>query len=158
MSKSIMPGQWRSIPVQKADFTYFYEMAVRWGDLDVLGHVNNAELIRYLECGRIAYGDEVLNLRFTPSIDEGWILADLQCTFHRQLRYPAAITVGTRISRLGYRSMELTGAVFLGDELILSARVVGVWFDYKAQKSKPIPDAVRAAVRAFEKIQPEEAA
>jgi acyl-CoA thioester hydrolase len=144
-------------PMQKTDFVHFYGMAVRWGDLDVLGHVNNAELIRYLECGRIAYCDEVLNLRFTPFIDDGWILADLQCIFHRQLRYPAAIAVGTRISRLSNRSIELTGAIFLGDELILSARVIGVWFDYKAQKSKPIPDEVRAAVRAFEKIQPEEA-
>ena len=31
-------------------------MPVRWGDMDALGHVNNAMYFRYAESGRIATG------------------------------------------------------------------------------------------------------
>ena len=41
--------------MQQSEFQHLYQMDVRWGDQDVLGHVNNAQLIRYIECGRVDY-------------------------------------------------------------------------------------------------------
>ena len=31
------------------------DMDVRWGDMDALGHVNNARYLTFFETGRIAY-------------------------------------------------------------------------------------------------------
>jgi acyl-CoA thioester hydrolase len=143
----------------KTDFRHFYDLAVRWADMDSLGHVNNAELIRYLECGRVAYCADVLNFSFYPGLPEGWILAELSCTYHRQLQYPATVTVATRCSRLGGRSGELSAALYRqgSEELLSSSRAVIVWFNYQQQCSVPIPDTVRMAIKAYEVTAPNEA-
>lgn len=144
--------------MQRTDFVHFYELPVRWGDLDALGHVNNVQLISYLECGRVAYCDKVLGLQFTPALKQGWILADIQCTFHQQLQFPCSIEVATRISRLGTSSAELVAAIFKrgSDGLILSSHAVTVWFDYEKQAGTPIPATVRSSIKRFEKTAPDE--
>lgn len=142
----------------RAEFVHFYEMPVRWGDADILGHINNAKYFQYLECGRIAYCEEVLALRFQPGIRQGWILAAINCTFHRQLLYPTTIEVGTRVSRFGASSATISAAIFENgsDRLIASSEATTVWFDYVRQASCQIPEDVRARVRKFEKTAPAE--
>lgn len=146
--------------MKRADFVHFYTLTVRWSDLDALGHVNNVQFLRYLESGRIAYCNDVLGLQFTPTMKQGWILAEIRCTFHQQLMFPNTVEVATRSSRLGTRSGELTAAIFKmgSNELILSSDAVMVWFDYEKQMSLPIPADVREAIRLFEKNIPNESA
>ncbi len=132
----------------RLQFSHFFEMAVRWGDLDALGHVNNVQLIRYLESGRVAYCSDVLGIDFAKQLKAGWILADLQVTFLNQLHYPATIQVATRITSMGNSSAQLDATVFHNntDQRILDSKGVFVWFDYEDQKSATIPETVRRAI------------
>ena len=141
--------------MSQLQFSHFFEMAVRWGDLDALGHVNNVQLIRYLESGRIAYCSEVLDLDFAKQLKAGWILADLQVTFLNQLRYPATIQVATRITSMGNSSARLDATVSHNntDQLILESKGVFVWFDYEEQKSVNIPQTIRQMIVDFEQIE-----
>ncbi len=81
----------------------------------------------------VAYCDAVLGLQFTPGLKQGWILADIQCTFHQQLQFPCSIEVATRISRSHTSSAELVAAIFKrgSDGLILSSHVLTFWFNYE---------------------------
>lgn len=140
--------------MDRTKFRHFYQLPVRWGDLDALQHVNNVQFARYLECGRVAYCYDVLGIDFSRPPTAGWILADLQCTFHSQLHFPCTIDVATRISSLGNRSAHLEAAVLPEREQkpVLSSKGVFVWFDYKKQKSATVPASVRAQIEAFENI------
>lgn len=141
--------------MSRLQFSHFFEMAVRWGDLDALGHVNNVQLIRYLESGRVAYCSEVLGIHFTKQLKAGWILAELQVTFLNQLRYPATIQVATRITAMGNSSAQLDATVFHNntDQRILESKGVFVWFDYEVQKSVTIPEKIRRAIVDYEQLE-----
>lgn len=140
--------------MQRCEFNHFYEMAVRWSDLDALGHVNNVLFARYLESGRVAYCEEILGIQFGPQLKAGWILADITCTFYHQLQYPDTIEVATRINALGNSSAHLNAAIFRRheDQPALVSKGVFVWFDYEKQKSLKIPESVRRKIAEVEKI------
>jgi acyl-CoA thioester hydrolase len=126
--------------------------------MDMLGHVNNVIFFRYAESGRIAYFDQLLGN--DPDIwgGEGPILAEIQCRFIRQLRYPAELEVGTRTARIGKRSLGIETAIFkTGEEApVASSRAVIVWFDYRKQSAVPVPERLRTTICNFEAVAPVE--
>ncbi len=140
--------------MQQSEFKHNYQMNVRWGDQDVLGHVNNVQIFRYLECGRVAYFSEVLNLDFVRQLKAGWILADIQCSFHNQLRFPCTINVVTRFIKIGNSSAHLDAAIYqeTNDRTVVISRAVVVWFDYEKQTSVRIPDDIRRKILHHEQI------
>ncbi|MGH8529591.1 MAG: acyl-CoA thioesterase [Nevskiales bacterium] len=145
--------------VRREQFKHLLSMPVRWGDVDRLGHVNNVQFLRYAEDARVTWVERMrTGLQQADLTDEGPILADIQCSFLRQLRWPAAVEIGARAERIGRSSMTLINPVFEAGqtEPVAIARAVIVWFDYKAQKSVPVPEPLRAAIRQFEVLAPEE--
>ena len=141
--------------MQRSDFVHVLELPVRWGDMDAFGHVNNVQYMRYLESGRVAYVEEVMQ---TPlEINENVILADIQCSFLQQLRYPVTVAVATRVSRLGRSSFEITCALYRQGEAtpVATCKAIMVWFDYINQKTAPLPPPIREAIINFEKIPPQ---
>ncbi len=123
-----------------------FPLSVRWADMDMLGHVNNAKYFSYSESARIAFFESV----FGPKMSRfeggsGPILADIGCSFHRQVHYPASLEIGVVIPRIGRSSLDLRTPIFLAgeDEAVADVRSVIVWFDYEAQKPTAVPDALQ---------------
>ncbi|MDR3416018.1 MAG: thioesterase family protein [Nevskia sp.] len=141
---------------RREEFRQFIPMTVRWGDMDALGHVNNVQYFRYGESGRIAYFEPLE--RDDPQFwkEYGIILASMGCDFLAQVHYPAELEIGTRVTRFGRSSISMLSAIFLGDKVVAVLRGTVVWFDYAAQKTLPIPEHVKAWVRARETVAPEE--
>ncbi len=141
----------------RQDFRLLVPLPVRWGDVDRLGHVNNVQILRYCEEARVNWIEQLMPAA-VRSRGEGPILADIHCSFLRQLRWPAQLEIGARATRLGGSSLTLINAVFEAGEPkpVAIARAVMVWFDYKAQRSKPLPDSLRQAIKNFEVLTPEE--
>ncbi|HXH03825.1 MAG TPA: thioesterase family protein [Candidatus Competibacteraceae bacterium] len=140
--------------MQRADFRHVLELPVLWGHMDALGHVNNVQYFRYIESGRIAYFENLLGELSRSG--ESVILADMQCSFRQQLHYPSQIEVMSRVSRIGRSSLDLQCALFRKGEnqAVATSKAVLVWFDFATQASRPIPEAVRNAILAFEPISP----
>lgn len=136
----------------REDFRHFFEEKVRWGDCDMLGHVNNTLYIRYIESGRIAYTKDVLDAELGNGAKSGWILAELNCRFLAQVHFPESLSVGTRIIRVGNSSASMQGNIFCGDSVTaaFASSVTLVWFNYVEQRAERIPDDIRAKVLAFE--------
>ena len=141
-------------PPKRSDFAFFLKLATRWGDMDALGHVNNAKFFTYDESVRLDYFRRLM--RDDPKFwnDYGLILAHIEADFVAQLKPPAELDLGFRIARLGRTSLSTEAGMFLGDTLVAVTRGVLVWFDYKAGAPLPLPDDVKARIRAFEKITP----
>lgn len=126
--------------------------------MDAIGHVNNAIYFRYIESGRIAYFDAI---DATAGLDggtgEGPILADIQCSFIGQLRYPAQIDIGTRTATIGTKSFGIETGIFLAgeDEPVATSRAVVVWFDYVNQRTAALPDVLRRRMVELESVPPQ---
>lgn len=121
-------------------------MPVRWGDADMLGHVNNARFFTYAESARIAYFEDLLgeDPQFWKAY--GFILARIDCDFLAQLRYPATLDIGTRVTRIGRSSIDIEHGMFLGEAAVARSQAVVVWFDYRTQKPAPVPAVARTFI------------
>ncbi len=135
-----------------AGFPVVLSVPVQWGDQDAFQHVNNTVYFRWCESARIAYiervglNDLMIRRRIGP------ILAAITCNFRRPLTYPDTVRVGARITRLGRSSFSMEHRVVSETAAAIAADAEStlVVFDYARQASHPIPDAVRAAISAFE--------
>lgn len=140
---------------RREDFGHISRIPVRWGDMDALGHVNNAKFFTYDEQARLDYFGAVAEEVPDFWKSSGIILARIGCDFLAQLRPPVTLEVGIRISKLGRSSMETEGAMFdQAGKLVAVTRGVLVWFDYTQQKSAAIPENVRALIRGRELLAP----
>ena len=135
----------RTAPTTRHADLWTFALPVRWGDMDMLGHVNNCEFFRYAESARLAFFEEVFG-RDKPLFTSGSgpILADIGCTYHEQLRYPAELDVGVQITHIGSRSLHIATPVFRRgeDRAVADVRSILVWFDYEAQQATSVPQAL----------------
>lgn len=133
------------------DFKFWITQQVRWGDADMLGHVNNAVFFVYSESARMAYYEQLI----APAANtdsQSMILARTSCDFIRQLTYPATLDVGARCTRLGGSSLNIQAGIFeQGQDVPVAVTdSVVVWFDYAAQSSAQLPPAVRTALQDYD--------
>lgn len=132
------------------DYKHSIALDVRWGDMDRLGHVNNAKYFTYSESARMAYFDALKDQDPDSWNRCGLILANIGCDFIVQLHYPARIDIGTRITHIGRSSMKADQGIFRDGMAVARLHAAVVWFDYSAQKAMPVPDAVRELIRRQE--------
>ena len=122
-------------------------LQVRWGDMDALGHVNNAEYLRYFEQSRIAW----LEGLGYPVAGQGAgpILAKVSVTYLKPVVYPSELEIRLYAGKVGNSSFTLLSEIVNGRdaaERFTEGEFVTVWVDYDASKSVPIPDRLRAVL------------
>jgi acyl-CoA thioester hydrolase len=128
-------------------------IAVRFRDLDAMGHVNNAVFFTYLESARVEYirrgilgEDRVRN--FTDRV--GLILAKISCEFKTPIYYGQQVEVGTRVVEMRNSSFVVEQRIEADGRLATLAEAIVVHYDYQSGQSVRIPDDVRARVEMFE--------
>ncbi|RCK72985.1 MAG: 4-hydroxybenzoyl-CoA thioesterase family active site [Anaerolineae bacterium] len=136
-------------------FRFFHPIEVRYGDLDPQGHVNNAKTVTYLEQARIQYIKQLNLWQGGSFLDIGIILAEIRVTYKAPIHFGQAVRVGVRVVRLGNKSFEMAYRVEDGDNHaeFATASTIQVAYDYRQQKSIPIPEAWRRAISAFEGLE-----
>jgi acyl-CoA thioester hydrolase len=120
-------------------------MAIRWGDMDAMGHVNNTIYFRYLETIRIEWMSAI---GAQPHPDgEGPLIVNAFCNFHKQLEFPGDIVLKMYVSDPGRSSFESWATISRVDDpdtIYASGGATTVWVDFPRQKSAPLPDWFRA--------------
>jgi acyl-CoA thioester hydrolase len=120
-------------------------MQVRWGDMDALGHVNNAEYLRYFEQSRIAWLEG--HGYAVAGVGTGPILAKVSVTYLKPVVYPTEIEIRLYAGHVGNSSFTLLSEIVNGrdaSERFTEGEFVTVWVDYERAKSAPIPEKIRA--------------
>ncbi len=127
-------------------------ITVRWGDMDSMGHVNNAKYFTYCESARMSYFAAVRMQEHRESESHGPALAAATLNFRRQVRYPAELEVATRVSEIGRSSFKMEYEIFHRgtDERVADGTGVIVWTDYAGGRSTPLPESLKAEIRRFE--------
>jgi acyl-CoA thioester hydrolase len=142
------------------DFRHSTEIQIRWGDMDALGHVNNAVYLTYLEQARVQY---MADLRMWDARVSrmGLIMARVVLDYKLPLLATDRVaTVFSRVSRLGNKSFDMAQLITrrVNDEYEIAAEgtITLVVFDYPANQSIAIPEEWRAAFKAYEPLNPSE--
>lgn len=133
------------------DFPVRYAFATHWGDMDALGHVNNARYFTWFESARLALFERVgLAAVGRPTV--GPILAHTRCDFLAPVTHPAELVAGSRIERLGNTSFTMGYGVAHRaepDRLVARGEGVVVLIDYTSGAKVAIPDELRAKLAAL---------
>ena len=141
-----------------ADFHFYHPIEIRYGDLDPQGHVNNARYLTYFEQARIAYMIELgLFTKGQSFLEIGVILADIHITYFAPIYYGEQIKVGVRTAKMGNKSMTWEQNILdanTGKELA-RGEVVLVTYDYREEKTMPIPEEWRKKLLEFEGLKVE---
>jgi len=119
-------------------------IAIRWGDMDAMGHVNNTVYFRYMEQARISWFDALV-----PE-DEAWkstgiVIANASCNFKRPFNYPGNVEIKVFTGALGGSSVPTFYEMRLENEETVYAdgEATVVFIDMKTQKPVRIPEEIR---------------
>jgi len=139
-----------------ADFHFYHPIEIRYGDLDPQGHVNNAKHLTYFEQARVQYMVELgLFVKDQSFMEIGVILADVHITYLEPIYFGQEIKVGVRAAKLGTKSMTWEQNIVdisTGKELAMG-EVVLVTYNYKEEKTIPIPAEWRDKINQFESVE-----
>ncbi|MFT7576256.1 MAG: acyl-CoA thioester hydrolase [Alphaproteobacteria bacterium] len=137
-------------PRDRASFKIWTSHTIRYNDQDPLGHVNNAVYSTFFEAGRTAFIKPMLDEITDETTTLDFVLARITIDFVQELGYPGSVDVGTRVLRLGTKSMTFSNAVFKSDtnECVAICDAVLVFFDIAKRHSVEPPPRLRAMLEA----------
>lgn len=151
-----VPDDPRDLP---GDFPHRYEVDVRFGDTDAMGHANNSRFLTYCESARIAYWEAATGEPFAlvaHGAEESLILAEIRVTFRSPVYFGERLTVESRIGRLGRTSFTLEHRLTAGESpvghirLVATAEGVQVLYDYATERPRVIPDDLIERLEVYE--------
>ncbi|MBX2965077.1 MAG: acyl-CoA thioesterase [Cyclobacteriaceae bacterium] len=135
-------------------FKHKVPIQLRFKDIDMMGHVNNSNYLTFIELARVKYFDDVVNTGKNWSRETGIILARIEIDYKLPIFLHDTVFVYTRCSRIGNKSLTLDWAIVREkasqEEVVAQGNAVLVCYDYKQDKTIPIPDEHRQAIERWE--------
>ena len=100
-------------------------LQIRYGDLDTLGHVNNAVFLTYFELGRIEFL-KLVSEEFDPA-KVGIVIAHAEIDYRRPLLIHDDPVLETEVERIGNKSITFLSIIReKSGEICAQGRVIAV--------------------------------
>jgi acyl-CoA thioester hydrolase len=122
---------------------------IRWGDMDMLGHVNNTVYFRYMEQARIEWLYEVATKGGYAAGGTGPVIVNASCTFEVPLVYPGRVEVRMYLGHPGRSSVGSFYEIIKDGRRHAEGAAKIVWIDLADGRPTPLPEAIAAPLRAF---------
>jgi acyl-CoA thioester hydrolase len=126
---------------------------IRFADTDMLGHVNNANYLTYMELARMSYFNEVVNDAVDWSI-EGVILAKAVVDYRRPILIEDTLYVYLSVDHISSKSFNFSYRFVVekeGEEITYAeGSTIMVCFDYQLQKSIVMPEKWKSRIMQYE--------
>ncbi len=127
---------------------------VRFNDIDIVGHVNNAIHQQYFDFARLRYFEEVFNENVDWDRAEVLILASITVDYINPIFLEDNLFVNTQIFRIGNKSLGMAQQIFTkkGDEIIINSENTSVLvsFDQKKKESIELPENWKESIAKYE--------
>lgn len=121
-------------------------IAIRWGDMDAMGHVNNTVYFRFMEQARISWF-EALAPQGGAWKETGIVIANATCNFRRAMSYPGTVDVKVYVEPPGGSSVATFYELSVEGEVYADGTATVVFVDMARQKPVRIPQSIRARLQ-----------
>ncbi len=142
--------------MNRQDFRFFHRLRVRWAEVDMQKIVFNAHYLMYFDTAVADYWralampyEEAMRL-----LGGDLYVKKATVEFHASARMDDRLDVALRCGRIGNSSILFTGAIFRGDELLITCELVYVFADPATQTSRPVPAPLRDLLAGYEAGEP----
>lgn len=141
-----------SVPERRA-FRHLESLRVRWAEVDLQHIVFNGHYLMYFDTAVAGYWRAMAVPYHAAMQLLGGDLYVRKATveYLASARYDDGLRVGVRTQRMGRTSMQLSCAVFRGEQALVHGELVYVFANPSTQTSQPLPDALRAMCTSFER-------
>ncbi len=127
-----------------SDYKYKTPIAIRFSDIDAVGHVNNAVYLTYFEEARIKYWRDIV---LWDMSEDGVIVGRSEVNYLKPILLNDEIACYVRTSRIGNSSFDVSHVLVKitpqGEEICTTGKTVCISYNYSANKSVPIPAVER---------------
>ena len=143
------------------DFRHRMPMRVRWAEVDRQGVVFNAHYLLYADVCATEYW-RAIGMRYPADFEPlGSDLYVRKATvdYRAAALYDDELEVCGRVARIGGSSLHFGVVMFRRDKAdapLVAVDLVYVYVDTATRAPRRVDDALRARIRAFEKVAPDE--
>lgn len=136
----------------RGDFRFVERLRVRWAEIDAQNIVFNGHYLMYFDTAIAGYW-RALALPYHESMramQGDLYVRKATLEYLDSARYDDSIDVGVRFERVGNSSIHFECGVFRQAVLLVSGTLIYVFADPVSQSSRPVPDALRECLLAYE--------
>jgi len=134
-----------------SDYKYKTPVAIRFSDIDNVGHVNNAVYLTYFEDARIGYWRDAINWNIN---ENGIIVGRSEVNYLKPITLSDEVYCYVRTTRIGNSSFDVMHVLVKmtsnGEEICTTGKTVCISYDYFASKSISIPADERQRMIAYD--------
>jgi acyl-CoA thioester hydrolase len=143
------------IEIDNIEFNHQEKIQIRFNDIDVLGHVNNAVQIMYFDYGKVKYF-EALKKQVLDWSGSELVMVNFNVDFLEPIFISNNIAVKTKVYEIGNKSIKLVQILkdYKTNHIKSICRSVMCGFDIKTNQSMLISDEWRELINQFEKYHP----
>jgi len=137
---------------------YVYHSPLRWSDMDVYGHVNNARFLTLYEEARVALFFTGARQMGLTSFEDGIVIARHEIDYLRPVDYgalpdgtarPSRVRIEMWIEEIRASRFTIAYEMIDGDAVASRARSVCVPFDLANQRPRRISEAERGFLQQW---------
>lgn len=134
----------------KADYKHFLNIATRWHDNDIYGHVNNVVYYSYFDTVVNRFMIDKAGLDIHKALVIG-VVVETMCSYRKSIAFPAEITAGLRVGHLGKSSVRHEIGLFNQEEdlAIAVGYFVHAFVNRETNKPTAIPEQIRSALSSL---------
>jgi len=136
----------RPIPARRDTYSVFIPLDLRWNDVDIYGHVNNAV---YFQLFDTAINNWLIaNSLFQKDDASQCLVARHACDFFREVKMTDRVVIGLGIKKLGGSSITYAPALFVNEDETAAAQgdYIHVAVDRATHRPIIISDEVRSVL------------
>ena len=140
----------------KQDFAFSHRLRVRWAEVDRQDIVFNGHYLTYFDLAMTEYLRAMGFPYPAGLLDAGSDLFVVKAIveYKASAHYDEEIDIYCRVARIGRSSLQFLFEIHRGDDLLVSGENIYVNADPKTKQSASVPDALRNAIKRFERIDP----
>jgi acyl-CoA thioester hydrolase len=142
-------------PIESVDdflrrFPVHFEHEVEYREIDMLRHVNNIRYAEWAEWIRSRYFEDVMGFGILEG--ESVIIARHDLHYDAPVAYRDRVLVGGTVERWGTKSFDFVTYAWSRNDarIVFHSLATLVAYDYRINRSIPIPPAWRERVTAFD--------
>ena len=133
-------------------YTYTHPITVRYRDLDLQGHVNNAVYLSYLESARLGYYQQAGIWQPNAGKNTGMVVARIEIDYLTPIFLGQHLQVRLAVSRIGTKSLTFEFQFDDSPGGVVCARGKSIMVTYDSDKGEsiPVPEEWREKINNFE--------
>ncbi|MES2940859.1 MAG: YbgC/FadM family acyl-CoA thioesterase [Pseudomonadota bacterium] len=138
------------------EFRFFHRLRVRWAEVDMQKIVFNAHYLMYFDTAVADYW-RALCLPYEEAMHQlggDLYVKKASVEFSASARMDDQLDIGLKCARIGNSSMVFAGAIFRGNDLLVTCELIYVFADPATQTARPVPAPLRAILTGYEAGEP----